>query len=77
MQLPGVYGPDAALGFTQAGVSCVVFSHISSSKVFHQDDLLAAEIYPANDVLSSTDFWLLGETVKPNSSSFILQFRCW
>lgn len=53
------------LGFTQAAVSCVVFSLISLSTVFHQNALLAAEMYAANNILSDTDFWLLGQTMKP------------
>lgn len=56
---------DAAQGFTQVAVLCVVFSLISLSRVFNQNDLLAAEIYPVNNMPSDTDFWLLAQTMKP------------
>ena len=48
-----------------AAILCVVFSLISLSRVFHQSDLLAAEMYPANNTLSDAGFWLLGQAAKP------------
>jgi len=60
-----VTSQECSLQVLMAAILCVVFSLISLSRVFHQSDLLAAEMYPANNTLSDAGFWLLGQAAKP------------